>query len=75
MYTGIWSNIVRKLLRTYAGLPRRGISVRASSQVFDPKEVEEIIEGVWGGAVQQFLSNCWPALKRSQTFGGINVVC
>ena len=35
MYTGILAIIGRKLLRAYAGLPRRGISVRASCQVFN----------------------------------------
>jgi hypothetical protein len=74
MYAGIWSNLVRKLLRAYAGLPRRGIGVRASSQVFHANGLEELIEGVWRGVVQQFLANCWPALRRSQPFGGINVV-
>lgn len=75
MYKGIWSNIAHKLLRAYAGLPRRGISIRASCEIFGTnQEMEESIDGVWGSAVQQFLSNCWTALKPSRAFGGIHVV-
>lgn len=78
MYKGIWSNIAHKLLRAYVGLPRRGISIRASCEIFgtneENQEMEESIDGVCRSAVQQFLSNCWPALKQSSVIGGLHAV-
>jgi hypothetical protein len=73
MHTDIWSKISHKLLRASAGLPRRGICIRASCQTFGTNnEVEESIDGVCQSAVQRFLSNCWSAQSQSSVLGGIH---
>lgn len=59
----IWPGMARKLLQAYAGLPRRGISIRASHHVFNAEsEMEEIVDGVWGAPYSSFpqlLAGVW----------------
>lgn len=47
MNRNYWPVMARKLLRAYAGLPRRAISIRSSHHVFDMEnEMEELVDGV-----------------------------
>jgi hypothetical protein len=52
----------QKLLRAYAGLPRRGISIRATHHIFNSQvDMEENVDGVWATPYSSYPPNCCTA--------------
>jgi hypothetical protein len=55
----------QKFLRAYAGLPRRGISIRATHHIFTSQvDMEENVDGVWATPYSSYPPNCCTALTQ-----------